>query len=78
MTLAAKRLGRPSLNESRDALTSVTFKADKATLAAIDALVAQLPQSVARLHRKAGRRSEAIRGALLDAAAKQGRQGGTP
>lgn len=56
--------GRPKAGEEREVLQSVTFRADAETLAALDVLEADLMGSII----KTGRRSIAIRGALLLAA----------
>lgn len=64
MSTGKKKLGRPLLNEpEREELRLVGFKADRATLAAIEELEARVEPSI-----ETGRRSVAIRRALLAAA----------
>jgi hypothetical protein len=59
------RRGRPPTAETRGPLTSVTFKADKETVAAIEVLTNDL-----RAYQRAlvGDRSAAIRRALIESA----------
>jgi hypothetical protein len=63
----AKPVGRPPLGKDREELTSITFKADGETLAAIRELEATMTdgEHVARA------RSAAIRKALIETAARR-------
>lgn len=60
--MTTKPLGRPALGESREKLTKVAFKADAATLAALDRMLAR---AHAEGHKRA--RSAVIRAAIIAA-----------